>query len=67
MAEPGPRELNSGNTAIVRGNGSHAIAGPGNRNLARVFGNGSTARAAGEGRRVTSVGDNVHNPPKDEK
>jgi hypothetical protein len=58
------RESKDGNTAVVAGNRSVAVA-DGLRNLARVFGNRSTALAEGEKKRVTVVGNDV-NLPKDD-
>jgi hypothetical protein len=58
------REPKDGNTAIVAGNKSVAVA-DGLRNLARVFGNRSTALAEGVKKRVTVIGNDV-NPPKDD-
>ena len=46
------------------GNQSEAGAVRGDFNRARVFGNRSSAIATGNGQRVTSVGDDVHNPPE---
>ncbi len=58
------RKQSNGNTAVVAGNNSVAVAGDGLRNLARVFGNRSTALAEGVKQRVTSIGNDVHKPPK---
>lgn len=55
----------NGNTASVTGNGSAAVAGPGLRNLASVFGNRSSLVAQGERKRATLIGNDINDPRKD--